>query len=196
MIGLRFGIAAAAVAALVAGSPHVVLAKTFVIPHILEASGTIQAKDLEGTTDVPLGLEFSKGAIPKTPVAIDTVLDMTYVGGLTGVPGSGTTGATVALYLYDEVSGGPLKNNGQDVCNPCDFSFSTSARKQSIRIDDLISAKGGSVAKVTLGFGIIVVGGADPDGLSLQVKRVTNIGKHFDLSVFGFTPQEISAPAP
>jgi hypothetical protein len=41
--------------------------------------------------------------------------------------------------------------------------------------------------------GVIVVGGSDPDGVELQGFVVNSHTSAFDLSVFGFDPQPITA---
>lgn len=147
--------------------------KAFVLPHILETSGKT-ASD---------------------PFSFDTTLFATYSPGLAGTsPGDG---ATVELYLYDN-SGQALKGkDGTVVCGPCSFDLTSGGsgtpahRKLSVRIDDLIVAKGGFDQNVKLGFGLIVVGGADPDRVALQGFVVNSHTSPFDLSVFGFSPEEV-----
>ena len=146
-------------------------ARTYVIPHILEKSGTIS----------------------NTQFTFDTNIFMTYTPGLAGTrPG---TGATVELYLFDQSSSTPLMNNGQAVCNPCSFPLDTTNRFRSIRIDDLITVKGNFDKSVKLGYGVIVVGGQDPDGVNLQGFVVNAHSNPFDLSISGFEPQPITAAA-
>jgi hypothetical protein len=63
-------------------------------------------------------------------------------------------------------------------------------------LEDLIVDAGGFPAgRVVLGFGVIVVGGADPDGVNLQGFVVNSHTSAFDVSVFGFVPEEVRAPA-
>jgi hypothetical protein len=153
--------------------------KTFCFPHVLETSGRTTL----------------------APNAIDSVLYATYTGGLTGVP-TNNAGATLELYLYDQQTGQPMiSGGGTDVCNPCTFNLGAGgggggSRKQTIYVDDLITAAGGfGGATSKVGFGIIVVSGADPDGVNLQGFVVNSHTGPFDLSVFGFEPQEIKASA-
>jgi hypothetical protein len=75
--------------------------KTFVLPHVLEKSGTIAA----------------------APDTFDTLLYATYAGDLPGATAG--TGATVNLYLYDSKTGVPLTGAVADVCNPCTFDLSS-----------------------------------------------------------------------
>ena len=147
------------------GSPST---RTFVLPHILEKEGTIST----------------------TQFTFDTTIFMTYT------PSSGgTTGATASLYLYDD-SGNPMQTKtGEAVCNPCQYQLGSAARKQSVRIDDLITAKGSFDTAVKTGFGVIVVGGDDANGVALQSFVVNSHTSPFDLSVFGFEPQPIAASA-
>jgi hypothetical protein len=150
--------------------------KAFCFPHVLETSGR--------TTTAPN--------------AVDSILYATYTGGLTGVP-TNDAGATLEFYLYDQQTGQPMiGGGGTAVCNPCTFNLGGAggARKQTIYVDDLITAAGGfGGATSKLGFGIMVVSGADPDGVNLQGFVVNSHTGPFDLSVFGFEPQPIKASA-
>jgi hypothetical protein len=147
--------------------------RTFVLPHVIEKSGTIT----------------------NTNFTFDTTIFATYGAGLAGGGGGGGGGATVDLYLHDEATGAPMLGaDGTAVCNPCAFELSSSARKQSIRIDDLITAKGGFEG-VKLGFGVIVVGGADPDGVALQGFVVNSHTSPFDLSFVSTPLQPLNAPS-
>jgi hypothetical protein len=150
-------------------------ARTFILPHVLEKSGTISS----------------------TQYTFDTTLYATYTPGLAGLPAG--SGATVDLYLYDDTGAPMIGNQGTAVCAPCTFNLGTGGgnapRKQAIRVDDLITAAGGFDAAVKLGFGVLVVGGQDPDGVNLQGFVVNSHTSAFDLSVFGFNPEEVRAPA-
>jgi hypothetical protein len=144
---------------------------SYVIPHILEKSGSIAAQSF----------------------TFDTTIFATYTGGLAGLPQGG--GASLGLYLYDD-SGAPLVGlSGTPVCDPCTFGLGTGAanpRKQSIRIDDLILTRGGGFdAAVKLGFGVLVVGGADPDAVNVQGFVVNSHTGPFDVSLFGYDPQPL-----
>lgn len=117
-------------------------AKTFCIPHVFD----------------------QKGRVSNTPYTFDTDMFFTYS------PNLGTTspGAQVDLYLYDD-SGAPMRSQtNADVCNPCSFALGAGApRKRSLSVEDLIDAAGGFTG-VKLGFGVVVVGGADPDNVAVQ----------------------------
>ena len=102
---------------------------------------------------------------------------MLYTGGLPGVPAPGgvLAEASVDLYLYDDATGQPMTVVGGSsaVCAPQAASQSARARgKRSIRLDDLISPPGSPAGVVKLGFGIMVVGGANPE--NVQVSSVVN----------------------
>lgn len=145
-------------------------ARTYVIPHILEKSGKANS----------------------TQYTFDTTIFATYTPGLAGIPAG--AGATVDLYLYDQATGSPMKGaGGADVCNPCTFPLGSANRSQAINLEDQINAKGGFDRPIKLGFGILVVGGQDPDGVNLQGFVVNSHTNAFDLSVFGFDPQPITA---
>ena len=72
------------------------------------------------------------------------------------------------------------------------------SRKAALKLDDLISAQPRGSAfssRVKLGFGVIVVSGTDPDGVSLQGFVANATSNPMDLSVFGFEPQPLKAAA-
>jgi hypothetical protein len=144
--------------------------RALVMPHIPESSGTIE----------------------NTQFTFDTTVYATYAGGLPGTVSS--NGATAKLYLYDSLSGNILKSgSGQDVCNPCMFNLNTSARKASIRIDDLIVAHGGFGTETNRNaFGVVVLDG-DTTNVKVHGFVVNSHTSAFDLSVFGFEPQPIAA---
>jgi hypothetical protein len=152
--------------------------RAFVIPHILEKSGLATAQTF----------------------TFDTTIFATYAGGIADIPEG--KGATLELYLYDDTGALMQGLSGIPVCDPCTFGLGIGAagtpnpRKQSIRIDDLITTQGGGFdSSVKLGFGILVVGGSDPDGVNLQGFVVNSHSGPFDLSVFGFEPQPLGAAA-
>ena len=146
--------------------------KRYVIPHIIERAG----------------------AISNTQFTFDTTLFATYTAGLAGTPAG--PGATIDLYLYDNSTGTPLRNNGTVVCDPCSYNFGgTSPRKQSIKIDDLITATGAFDTTVKLGFGVIVVKG-DADNVSLQGFIINSHTSPFDLSLSGFKVIPLDAGGP
>lgn len=145
--------------------------RVLVLPHILEQTGRTSS----------------------TPWTFDTTMFATYVGGIGGRPDMG--GAELEFYLYDEATGSPMiGSGGTDVCNPCVFPMGSSARKASINLDTLITTRGGGFdTAVKLGFGILVIGGNDPDGVSVQGFVVNSHTSSLDTSVFGFNPQEIAS---
>ena len=145
-------------------------ARAFVIPHILEKSGSTS----------------------NTPYTFDTTIFANYAGGIADIPNGG--GAELQFYLYDQ-SGQFMRGlGGGNVCAPCVVSLSDSARKKSLNVDALIMAAGGFDSGVKLGFGVIVVGG-DVDAVQLQGFVVNSHTNPFDVSVFGFEPQPIAAEA-
>ncbi|MEO6463575.1 MAG: FlgD immunoglobulin-like domain containing protein [Candidatus Eisenbacteria bacterium] len=117
--------------------------KQFVLPHVLERSGVTS----------------------NTNNTFDTTIYATYAGGSAGIPDSG--GATLDVYLFGD-DGAAMTNNGVNVCAPCLFNLSSTQKKLSIRIDDLIVVRGSFDTPEKLGYAIVVVGGADPDRVSLQ----------------------------
>ncbi len=142
--------------------------RVFVLPHVLEKSGTIS----------------------NTQFTFDSDVLCTYGGGLSGVPGGN---AQVQLYLYDN-TGAVMRGSTSEVCNPCIASLDATTRTHDFKLEDLITTNGGGFDAATkLGFGIAVVGGADPDGVNIQGFVVNSHTSPFDLSVFGFDPQPIVA---
>lgn len=140
--------------------------RTWVIPHILE----------------------KQGSISDTQFTFDTTIFATYTGAST---------ATTQLFLYS-ATGSPLTANaGTAVCNPCTFDLTTSSRKVSIRMDDLIQAAGGfaSPDELKTSFALLLSGGSDPDHVTYGGFVVNSHTSPFDLSVFGFEPQPIAAEA-
>jgi len=142
-------------------------ADTFVFPHVLERSGTIA----------------------NTPYTFDTTMFMTYSS--TAIGG----GASVDTYLFDQATGAPMRVGSTDVCNPCTNDLTVAQSSAWLRVDDCIVAAGGYASEhgVKLGFGVVVVGGQDPDGVNVQGFVVNSHTSPFDLSVFGFEPQPLQA---
>lgn len=175
--GTLLGILLMASAALAQGAagPHAresKRARTYVVPLILSAGG---GEDGAQST-------------------FDTTIFMTYTPGLAGL-GAGP-GASVDVYLFDNVNGNPLRsNNGQVVCNPCTIQLGAADSRQTVRVGELTADGGQFDAAVKLGFAVIVVGGADPDGVNLQGRVVSSQPGAPGPSVFTFEPQPIAAAA-
>lgn len=135
-----------------------------------------------------------EGSIATDPYVYDQSLYATYTAGLAGTaPGAG---ASIDLYLYDLSGDLPLQNQGQDVCNPCTFDLGgANPRKQSIRFDDLILAKGPYDAAVKLGSAIIVVSG-DAGNVTMQSIGFNAHTSAFDVSLFGtpLEPVQVASP--
>lgn len=133
------------------------------------------------------------GTVNTTQFTYDTLISMSYTGGLPGIPGGG--GAEVDLHLLDDATGLPMTHNGQNVCSPCTYQLAPTNRKISIRVNDLITARGAFDAGTKLGFGLLVVRGQDPDAVNVLGFVVNAHTSPFDLSVFGFAPQPTPAEA-
>jgi hypothetical protein len=161
-------------ALLLAGAAH---ARSFVLPHVLEKSGTIT----------------------NTQFTFDTTIFANYVGGVGSCP-AGQPCAFVELYLFNEATGEPLQGaNAQSVCNPCNYTLGSgdegsepAPRKRSITLDTEIEARGGGFpnSNVITGFAMLLVNG-DFANTSIQ-GFVTNAKTGpLDLAVFGFEPTPI-----
>jgi hypothetical protein len=176
----RLALAAAAVLAFAS----TVSAKTFVIPHVLEKSGL--------TTN--------------TPFTFDTTLYVVFAAGLGAEPHGSSSREVhghitlMKFYLFDNDDAAMRSATGEEVCNPCTFEHAADGqRKLSIRVDDLITAKGGfpvspgGADRPVTGYAVVVVSGQDADSVAMQGFVVNSHTSPFDLSVFGFEPQPIAA---
>ena len=158
-------------------------ARTFVIPHVLEVSGSIV----------------------NTNQTFDTTIYATYTGGLalptnTTVPGGG--GAQVDIYLFENQTGQPMLGpDNSPRCDPCTVNLSAADRKETIAFESLIQNSGGygtnpntgNPITTILGYAVLVVGGADADAVNMQAFVVNRQTSQFVLSVFGFNPQPLLA---
>lgn len=153
-------------------------ARVFVLPHVLEKSGTI------------LNTQFT----------FDTTIFANYTGGVSAECAVGQPCAFVQLYLFDQATGQPLTGaNAQDVCNPCNFSIGSgdegtepAPRKRTINLDAEIVSRGGGFANnnVVTGYAILLANG-DIENVAIQ-GFVTNAKTGpLDVSVFGFDPVPI-----
>lgn len=147
--------------------PRAATAGAYLVSHFIEKSGTIT----------------------NTNYTFDTTLYFVYPGGQAGIANNG--GANVDLYLFDN-SGNPLKSGIVDVCNPCSYAVNASQRKVSARIDDLIVAAGGFTSQVVVGYGLILVNGADPDGVHVSGTLVNSRSSAFDLDIAPLDIQKVS----
>ena len=150
--------------------PALAMARVFSVPHMLETTGSTATQTY----------------------AFDETIFATYTGGQAGTTGSG--GATVSLYLYDEDTGALLKNNGLNVCAPCAFNIGgASPRKLTLRMEDLITAATGSMdALAKRAAGVVVVGGADPGNVTLQPWLINSHSNSFDLAMTAQTAQPVA----
>jgi hypothetical protein len=128
-----------------------------------------------------------QGDITNTQYVFDQTIFATYTAGLAGTAAG--AGATLDLYLYDNTGDVPLKNQGQNVCNPCTFGLGgANPRKQTIHIDDLIQALGAFDTPVKLGSAIMVVSG-DAGNVTLEAITSNAHTGPFDVTQYG-TPIE------
>lgn len=151
-------------------------ARAFVLPHVLERSGTID----------------------DTQFTFDTSFFSTYTGGVQACP-PGQPCAFVELYLFDETTGALLEGVSGPVCNPCTYPLGSgdagsepAPNQRTILIDDEIVTRGGGFSNpsVVLGFAIALVTG-DYDNVNITSTVVNAKTGPLDLAVFGFEPQPI-----
>lgn len=141
-------------------------ARTFVFPHVIEREFTISTQTY----------------------TIDTTFYFTFTSGVGGTPAS--TGAAVDLYLFG-ASGTALTNNGLVVCAPCSYSVGPSQRKQSVRVDELIVARGGSFdSSVKLAYAVVTTSGEQADGVTVSAFTVNSHTGPFDLDMVELQPVE------
>ncbi len=190
----------AAVAIAVCATVSISDAKSFVFPHVIDTNGAVLLSSLTQTNLVPNGVILTKGKGKKSDAALDTIFVMSYVGGLPGaVSGGSVVGATVDLYLYDQVTGQPMvSQTGLAICNPCTFALGTGGegdpapRKRSFNIDTQIRAQGGFPSPVVQGFVIATVSNDDAN-VSVKNFVVNAKSSALDLAVFVFEPQPLQA---
>lgn len=85
---------------------------------------------------------------------------------------SGSNSASLELYLFDQTSQPMRSATGNEICNPCLISLSSTNRSQIISVEDLINRSGGFTSPIRTGFAIINAGGMDPDSLALDPKLI------------------------
>lgn len=124
-----------------------VAARSFVIPHVLETSGTIT----------------------NASFTFDTALFITYSGGLAG--GAAGPPASVDLYLFDGQTGSPLQSaRSTPVCNPCSFPLAPPSNvARIVPIKQVITAAGGFRTDLYDGFAVIVTGGPGDNAVQVSV---------------------------
>ncbi|HEV2756923.1 MAG TPA: hypothetical protein VG318_14240 [Actinomycetota bacterium] len=151
--------------------------RTILAPHVFETKGS--AKTEANATDFEIKALYRRGV----------------VAGCGG--GNFCPGATVSLYLFDD-SGTPMQGGDAStgtartaVCNPCTRDLGTNARTVTFSLQDLITNAGGFEREVKLGYGVIVVGGQDPEGVSIQGFVVNSHTGPFDLTTSYPTFQEV-----
>lgn len=141
---------------------------TYVMPHFLDRQGATQ----------------------DTPFTYDTIFYLTYTGGLAGIPAGG--GATADFYLYAQGGTEFVRGaDGQPVCGPCTFALNGENARETIRVEDLIMARGGFARSVETGHAFIALSGADPDRVNVQALVVNSHEQRFDLSIFPVAPQPV-----
>jgi hypothetical protein len=119
------------------------------------------------------------GKTSETAPTFDTIISAAY---------AGNSSANIDIFLFDN-AGQPLRGITGPVCNPCTYTLSASFRSQRIVFDDIIVNSGGGFdAAIKQGFATIVVGGADPDNVGLDVKIMASRANSGDLSVATVKP--------
>ncbi len=140
--------------------PSMGFAKTYSFPHVLEVSGRITS-----------------------PNSSDTQIMATY---------SGAGRVTVDIFLYSGTDGRRkqplLSATSQPVCNPCSFNLGLQKRVSSLALEDAIISAGGFTDRKVGGFAIIVVGGENPERVTLQGVLTETGASVKDIKVTKFNP--------
>ena len=133
-------------------------ARTFVLPHVVETSGSTIS----------------------TQFAFDTAFQAVYTAGL--VDGEPVSSATVSVYLLNAAGAPILSATADPVCNPCVFALNPATRRISHTFDSLINAAGGFPGGAVLGFALFEVTG-DDDHVEIGATTVNSHTNAFDLDV-------------
>lgn len=142
-------------------------ARTMLAPHVFETKGRT-------TTAHHQDFEFH-AAIHGGSIADSTAVDISWF----------------------NPAGGLIQASGKDVCGPCTLTLDSSHRKQSLRLETAITSKGGWGSQTSKsGYAVITITGPGADFVSVQGFVVNSHTSPFDVSVLGFTPEEITAPSP
>jgi hypothetical protein len=167
-------VVAALVVACFLGLASVADARTFVIPHFTD----------------------SLSAPANT---FDTLFKFVYTAGLAGIPMT-IPGAQVDLYLFNDGNGATVKGfTGAPICNPCTFSLSPSNRVVRTTLETLANnnaggLKGSGSRRLTGGYAIIVVVGADVETVAVQAFTINTHTNGFDVSMEDLPVREVPGP--
>lgn len=148
---------------------------------LLCADGLAGQRGARRTWVIPHVLERA-GRITTTPNSFDTELHMVNL----------DRAAVVEISVF-ESNGEPLRSRtGQAVCNPCTVTFAA-APKQVFSLEERIEAAGGFARSVVTGYAVITSRGSTE--VAMQGFVINSHTGPFDLSVFGFTPEEVRSTA-
>jgi FlgD Ig-like domain len=139
-------------------TPVTAIAKTFVIPHVLE----------------------TQGSIGNTQFTFDTQIQAVYTAGL--VDNEPISSAVVNVYLLNDDGTPVLSANATQVCNPCVYNLNGATRRASISFDALIQGAGGFAGPV-LGLALIEVAG-DDEHTALSAAATNSHTSAFDLDFY------------
>ncbi len=149
-------------------------ARTFVMPHLLEATGSVL--DTANTFDTQIFMTYTETVAPSDP----------------------NYGVVIDLYVIDEATGAPMRDDtGVEVCNPCSVFIDNtiSPRKRKISVETLIRSNGGGLPNPTVSALVLAVARGDADGVSMTTSVANARTGPGDLAVFVFEPNEIAAAA-
>lgn len=143
-------------------------ARSFVVPHYIEKDGLVNT----------------------TQFTFDTTFFVTYLGGIGNT--DLTPGASIDLFIYDDLTGQPLKSlTSIDVCNPCSFAVSTANRKAIGNVEGIANSVGGLPrANVTGSMVFNVVG--DFDNVDTSVFVINSHTTASDVSILSVTVEDLT----
>lgn len=150
-------------------------ARSFVVPHYIEKAGLVNT----------------------TQFTFDTTFFVTYLGGIGNT--DLTPGASIDLFIYDDLTGQPLKSlTNIDVCNPCSFTVSTANRKALGNVEGIANSAGGMPRPSVTGWMLFNVTG-DSENVAVNANVVNSHTGSTDFSTMplwtGTIPQD-TRPGP
>lgn len=141
-------------------------AKTWVVPHVFDTSGTASAGEF------------------------DSYIFFTHNGGIADIVGTGM--GSVDVYLFDDNGQTLVDVGGGDLCAPCSFNLSTSDRTEEANFQNILgNANAFPPSGVFTGFAVVTVEGAEAEAVGIQSFIANFQSSPVNVSVLGFEPQVI-----
>jgi hypothetical protein len=128
----------------------------------------------------------------------DTWFHFVFTGGQAGIPTVSNSNTVVSLFLFDD-TGAALQGQTGVICSPCQFALSSSNRQARKSVQQLANQMAGGLLgvgsrRLTLGFAVIVVTGANADTVALEAFIVNTHANGFDVSFMELPLREMPGP--